>query len=155
MHDVGKVGIPDRVLNKPGRLTPAEMAVMKTHAVLGHAILCKSEQRMMRMASRIALHHHERWDGQGYPRGLSGEAISLEGRITAIVDVFDALSSRRVYRDAVPADQVLEVIRAGRGRQFDPELTDIFLARAGEFSAVQAAHPDRRQAPRRREQVGA
>ncbi|MFO7609899.1 MAG: DUF3369 domain-containing protein [Candidatus Krumholzibacteriia bacterium] len=155
MHDVGKVGIPDRVLNKPGRLTSAEFAVMRTHAVLGHAILCKSDQRIMRTAARIALHHHERWDGQGYPRGLAGEAISLEGRITAVVDVFDALCSRRVYRDAVPSAQVLEVIRAGRGRQFDPELVDVFLAHADEFVAVQQEHPDRVPDAPFQEKVGA
>ncbi len=148
MHDVGKVGIPDSILNKPGRLTTEEFAVMKTHAVLGHAILCKSEQRLMQVAARIALHHHERWDGSGYPHGLAGLEISLEGRITAIVDVFDALSSRRVYREACPVDQVLEVLRAGRGRHFDPELADVFLACADEFIALGKAHPDRSELPR-------
>jgi len=142
MHDVGKVGIPDRILNKPGRLTPDEFAVMRNHAALGHGILCKSEQRIMRVAARIALQHHERWDGTGYPRGLTGEEISLEGRITAIVDVFDALSSRRVYREARPADEVFATMREGRGRHFDPELLDVFLAHSDEFAAVVRDNPD-------------
>lgn len=142
MHDVGKVGIPDRILNKPGRLTPGEFSVMRGHAALGHGILCKSEQRIMRVAARIALQHHERWDGAGYPRGLAGEEISLEGRITAIVDVFDALTSRRVYREALPADEVFGTMRAGRGSQFDPELLDVFLAHSGEFAAVVQDYPD-------------
>ena len=142
MHDVGKVGVPDRILNKPGRLTPEEFAVMRSHAALGHGILCKSEQRIMRVAARIALQHHERWDGRGYPRGLAGEEISLEGRITAIVDVFDALGSRRVYREARPLDEVLEVMRQERARQFDPELLDVFLAHVNEFAAVMCDHPD-------------
>ena len=142
MHDVGKVGIPDRILNKPGRLTPEEFAVMRGHAALGHGILCKSEQRIMRVAARIALQHHERWDGCGYPHGLSGEEISLEGRITAIVDVFDALTSRRVYREARPAGEVFATMRGERGRQFDPELLDVFLAHAEEFAAVVRNCPD-------------
>jgi response regulator RpfG family c-di-GMP phosphodiesterase len=142
MHDVGKVGIPDRILNKPGRLTPSEFAVMRGHAALGHGILCKSEQRIMRVAARIALQHHERWDGAGYPRGLAGEEISLEGRITAIVDVFDAMTSRRVYREACPADEVFGTMLAGRGSQFDPELLDVFLAHGDEFAAVVRDYPD-------------
>lgn len=142
MHDVGKVGIPDRILNKAGRLTPEEFSVMRSHAALGHGILCKSEQRIMRVAARIALQHHERWDGRGYPRGLAGEEISLEGRITAIVDVFDALTSRRVYREARPVAEVLEVMRSERGRQFDPELLDVFLAHAQEFASLLRDYPD-------------
>lgn len=155
MHDVGKVGIPDRILNKPGQLTPGEAAVMRRHAALGHGILCKSEQRIMRVAARIALQHHERWDGRGYPHGLAGEEISLEGRITAIVDVFDALSSRRVYREARPADEVLSTMRQGRGSQFDPELLDVFLAHAGEFVAIARQCPDQAgERPGNREALG-
>lgn len=115
---------------------------MRGHAALGHGILCKSEQRIMRVAARIALQHHERWDGCGYPHGLSGEEISLEGRITAIVDVFDALTSRRVYREARPAGEVFATMRGERGRQFDPELLDVFLAHAEEFAAVVRNCPD-------------
>ncbi len=147
MHDVGKVGVPDRILNKPGRLSPEEFAIMRSHAALGHGILCKSEQRIMRVAARIALQHHERWDGRGYPRGLAGEEISLEGRITAIVDVFDALGSRRVYREARPLGEVLAVMRQERAGQFDPELLDVFLAHAAEFAAVMREHPDRDAEP--------
>ncbi|HPF69933.1 MAG TPA: DUF3369 domain-containing protein [Candidatus Krumholzibacteria bacterium] len=142
MHDVGKVGIPDRILNKPGRLTDDEFAIMKTHALVGHAILCKSGQRIMQAAARIALEHHERWDGTGYPRGAAGEDISVEGRITAVVDVFDALASRRVYRDALPMLEVLDVLRAGRARHFDPAVVDMFLEHADEFIAVVEAIPD-------------
>jgi putative two-component system response regulator len=142
MHDVGKVGIPDRILNKPDRLTPEEFAVMKGHSALGHGILCKSEQRIIRVAARIALQHHERWDGGGYPRGLAGEEISPEGRITAIVDVFDALSSKRVYRDARPLSEVLATLRGCRGTHFDPELLDVFLAHAEDFIAITREYAD-------------
>jgi response regulator RpfG family c-di-GMP phosphodiesterase len=142
MHDVGKVGIPDRILNKPGRLSPEEFAVMKGHSALGHGILCKSDQRIMRVAARIALQHHERWDGTGYPRGLVGEETSLEGRITAIVDVYDALSSKRVYRDARPLDEVLATLREGRGTHFDPELLDVFLAHSDDFVVISREYAD-------------
>ena len=142
MHDVGKVGIPDAVLNKPGRLTDDEYRIMQRHTSIGHAILAKSGRRIMQAAATIALQHHERWDGTGYPRRLAGENIHLLGRITALVDVFDALISPRVYRKACPLDEVVGVVRAGRGRHFDPRLVDLFLANLKRFREVVALHPD-------------
>lgn len=142
MHDVGKVGIPDAILNKPGRLTTEEYRVMQRHTSIGHAILAKSHRRIMQAAAVIALQHHERWDGTGYPAGLAGEEIHIHGRITALVDVFDALISRRVYRAACPLDEVVGVVRSGRGSHFDPGLVDLFLANLPVFRAVVQGHPD-------------
>jgi len=142
MHDVGKVGIPDSILNKPGRLTAEEYKQMQTHAGIGFNILGKSERRIMRAAAQVALQHHERWDGGGYPHGVSGEDIHIFGRITALVDVFDALSSRRVYRDPQELGKVVHYLRAQRGLHFDPEITDCFLAHLTEFVTIVRAHPD-------------
>lgn len=127
LHDVGKVAIPDAVLLKPGSLTPEERAVVETHAQLGHDLLKGSGADVLRLGAVIALSHHERYDGTGYPRRIAGEAIPIEGRILAIVDVFDALSSDRVYRAAFPADRVREILLEGRGTQFDPDLLDVFI----------------------------
>jgi response regulator RpfG family c-di-GMP phosphodiesterase len=149
MHDVGKVGIPDEVLNKPGKLTPSEYELMQNHSVIGHEILGKSERRIMRSAARVALQHHEKWDGSGYPNGLAGQDIDLFSRITALVDVFDAVANHRVYRDAWNLDQVVEMLHAERGLHFDPELVDIFLENLDEFVGIIRAHPDR-SAPSRR-----
>jgi putative two-component system response regulator len=143
MHDVGKVGIPDGILLKPGPVTPAEFSVIKQHVSLGHSILCRSDQTLLRLAAEVAGTHHERWDGGGYLRGLRGDEIPLEGRITAIADTFDALVSRRVYRRPVPLDQALVVIADGRGTQFDPELAGVFLDCRDEVAAIVAQHPDR------------
>ncbi len=142
MHDVGKVGIPDAILHKPGKLTAAEYEVMQTHATIGHDILAKSERPLMKAAAIVAGQHHERWDGAGYPAGLRGDEIHIFGRITALVDVFDAMASRRCYRDAMDLGEVLQVIRAGRGTHFDPDLVDVFLAHLTEFVSVIRAHPD-------------
>jgi CHASE2 domain-containing sensor protein len=127
MHDVGKIGIPDRVLLKPGRLDPDEWEIMKTHARIGADILSGSKVPLLQMAEQIALTHHEKWDGGGYPRGLAGEDIPLVGRICAICDVFDALTSNRPYKEAWPLDAALEEIRTQSGRHFDPRLVDLFL----------------------------
>lgn len=127
LHDVGKVAIPDAVLLKPGRLTPEERAVVETHAQLGHDLLEGSGAEVLRLGAVIALSHHERYDGSGYPRRIAGEAIPIEGRIVAIVDVFDALSSDRVYRTAFSADRVREILLKGRSTQFDPDLLDVFI----------------------------
>jgi putative two-component system response regulator len=127
MHDVGKIGIPDRVLLKPGKLKPEEREVMERHAEIGHDILSGSESELLRLAARIALSHHERFDGQGYPHGLAGEEIPVEGRIAAISDVFDALTSDRVYRQAFPLMKALQIMKEGRGTQFDPVLLDLFF----------------------------
>ena len=130
LHDVGKIGIPDRVLLKPGKLTPQEFEIMKTHTLVGARLLGGGRSTLVRMAERIARSHHERWDGQGYPDGLAGEAIPIEARIVSIVDVIDALSHARPYREAWPVDKVLALIRAGRGTHFDPQLTDALLGDA-------------------------
>lgn len=127
LHDVGKIGISDRLLVKEGPLTDEEREVMKTHTLIGGRMLAKGDSELMRMAERIALCHHERWDGTGYPKGLAGTDIPLEARIVAIVDVFDALSHDRPYRPAFTLEQVREEIRRARGRQFDPDVCDLFL----------------------------
>ncbi|WP_432738669.1 HD domain-containing phosphohydrolase [Maridesulfovibrio sp. FT414] len=126
MHDLGKIGIPDAILKKPGSLTPEEFEVIKTHPRIGADILSGTEYTLIETAGLISLHHHEKWDGSGYPQGLSGKDISEEGRITAIADVFDALVNDRVYRPAMPFDQAMEIMDAGRGTHFDPDIYDIF-----------------------------
>ncbi len=133
LHDIGKIKISDLVLNKPGRLTEEEFAQMKLHTVYGARMIRDTIRRDMdesfyEMAYHIALSHHERYDGKGYPQGLRGEEIPLEARIMALVDVYDALVSERVYKPAIPREKALAIIREGRGTQFDPNLTDIFLA---------------------------
>jgi HD-GYP domain-containing protein (c-di-GMP phosphodiesterase class II) len=127
LHDVGKVAIPDAILLKPGPLTAEERAIVETHAEEGHRLLRGSSSSILDMAATIALSHHEKWDGSGYPRGLAGEAIPIEGRIVAIADVFDALTSDRVYRSAYTLEQAVELLREQRARHFDPVLLDTFL----------------------------
>ncbi len=126
LHDVGMVAIPS-VLLKPGALTPAERAVIETHAEIGHRLLDGSDSPVLQTAAIIALTHHERYDGSGYPHRLAGERIPVEGRIVAIADVFDALTSDRVYRPAITVDQAVAILRDGRGTHFDPVLLDHFL----------------------------
>jgi PAS domain S-box-containing protein len=128
LHDVGKVAIPDAVLLKPGRLTPEERALVETHAEIGYQLLSGSRSPLLQLAAEIALTHHERWDGTGYPRGLTEKEIPLEGRIVAIVDVYDALTRDRVYRKAFSEQEAREIMREERGRHFDPELFDRFEA---------------------------
>lgn len=130
LHDVGKIAVPDSVLLKPGKLTPEEMAVMQDHTVTGSRILKDGHWPLMQVAQRIARSHHERWDGTGYPDQLSGDAIPIEARIVAVVDVFDALSHDRPYRPAWPMDKVVSHLQAGRGSHFDPALVDAFLGLA-------------------------
>jgi putative two-component system response regulator len=127
LHDVGKVAIPDTVLLKPGPLTPAERLIIETHAEIGHRLLDGSDSAVLQLAATIALTHHEHYDGGGYPHGLAGESIPIEGRVVAIADVFDALTSDRVYRPAMTTDQALVIMRNGRGTHFDPVLLDHFL----------------------------
>ncbi len=127
LHDVGKVAIPDAILLKPGALTPEERAIVETHAEEGHRLLRGSSSSILDMAATIALSHHEKWDGSGYPRGLAGEDIPIEGRIVAIADVFDALTTDRVYRSAYTVEQAVDMLREQRGRHFDPVLLDTFL----------------------------
>ena len=136
MHDIGKIGIPDAILCKPGKLTPDEFAVMQTHAQLGAKLLAGSQSPVLRMAHEIALGHHERWDGSGYPSGLKGTEIPEAARIVAIVDVYDALTHDRVYRPALPEQEVLTILRAGRGTHFDPELLDVFMSLLPEMRVI-------------------
>lgn len=128
MHDVGKIGIPDHILRKPGKLTPDEWEIMKKHTVIGAQILEKSEADFMKMAENIALSHHEKWDGSGYPRGLRGEEISLAGRIVAVADVFEAVTSKRPYKEPFPVEKAFEIIREGKGSHFDPRVVDAFFS---------------------------
>lgn len=136
MHDIGKIGTPDSVLKKPGPLTPEERVVMNRHAAMGAEILGRSNIPVFRMAAELALTHHERYDGSGYPSGLAGEAIPLSGRITAVVDFFDALTMDRVYRPAFTVERALEVLQAERGTAFDPVVVDAFLAHADEMNEL-------------------
>lgn len=127
MHDLGKVGIPDAVLNKPGRFTDEEFSVMKSHTLLGEQVLMKSKRDLLMFAATLAGSHHERWDGKGYPKGLKGEEIPLAGRICAVADVLDALSSPRCYKPAWSEEKVREEFLKQRGLQFQPELVDVLL----------------------------
>lgn len=136
MHDVGKIATSEEILRKPGRLTPEEREEMQRHTEVGHEILADSESELLRLAATIALTHHERYDGTGYPRGLRGEEIPLEGRITAVADVFDALLSDRCYRSALTADEAIEILKEGRGTQFDPQIVDHLVAGLDEVLAL-------------------
>ena len=136
MHDVGKIGIPDAVLNKPGKLTDEEYRQIKEHSAIGHSILKNSKREIMGAAAILALQHHERWDGKGYPQGLAGEQIHIFGRIAALADVFDALVNKRVYKESLPLEEAVRILEEERGRQFDPNLTDIFLAHIDEFAEL-------------------
>lgn len=136
MHDIGKIGIPDRVLKKPGAFDPEERAIMNEHARMGADILGRSRIPLFQLAAELALSHHERWDGSGYPSQLAGSAIPLSGRIVAIVDFFDALTMDRVYRPALPVEVALPMLLAQRGKAFDPEIVDTFMANAVELNAL-------------------
>jgi len=147
LHDVGKVAIPDSVLLKPGPLTPAERSIVETHAEIGHRLLHGSDSAVLQLAATIALTHHEHYDGGGYPRGLAGESIPIEGRIVAIADVFDALTSDRVYRPAMTIDQAVVIMRNGRGTHFDPVLLELFLKDLHDAGAERHATVDGLAAP--------
>ncbi len=127
MHDIGKIGIPDQILKKPGKLTADEFEIMKLHPEIGARILSNSSSTLVQMARDICLCHHEKWDGNGYPQGLRGDEIPLAARIVAIVDVFDALIHKRVYKDEIPIDRAIEIMQQGRGSHFDPGLLDLFI----------------------------
>ncbi len=140
LHDVGKIGTPDAVLLKPGKLGPDEVAVMKKHAEIGHHILSRSGHPVMRMAANIAWNHHERWDGSGYPRSLKGEEIPIEARIVALADIYDALRSERPYKPAFNHEKALKLMLTGNNRtmpdHFDPGLLRILSDKAGEFARI-------------------
>jgi putative two-component system response regulator len=136
MHDIGKIGIPDRVLQKPGKLTPEEFTIMKTHTEIGRRILDDPEIPLLRMAQEIALSHHERWDGTGYPFGLVGKEIPVSGRIVAVVDVYDSLVCDRIYRPALPEDQALSILSDAKGKHFDPRILDCFFVLLPEIRRI-------------------
>ncbi len=142
LHDIGKVGIPDSILLKPARLTPDEFEIMKTHTRLGRDSLAKAEEHLgqysefLALAREIAYGHHERWDGTGYPEGLKGEEIPASARLMSVCDVYDALISERIYKKAFPHEDAVEIIRQGRGSQFDPIVVDAFLEMAEEFRSM-------------------
>jgi len=143
LHDTGKVAIPHEILRKPGPLNAAEWAVMKTHSRVGHTILSRSTAPIFQMAAEIALRHHERWDGSGYPDGLSGAAIPESARIVAVADVFDALSVKRPYKTPWPPDRIVEHIRDGAGNHFDPDLVRLFIDALPAMYAIKASWDDR------------
>ena len=146
MHDVGKIGIPDKILGKPGKFTPKEWEIMKTHSTLGGKLLAGAASPYLRMGAEIALGHHERWDGGGYPAGLAGERIPLSARIMNICDQYDALRSKRPYKPALPHERVMEIITAGDGRtlpaHFDPAVLAAFVQCAPSFNDIYAEHSD-------------
>lgn len=142
MHDVGKIGIPDAILLKPGRLTPDEFDHMKQHATIGAQILANSSSPLLQLAHKLAIEHHEKWDGSGYPYGLKGEQISVEGRIVAIADVFDALTSKRPYKEAWGVEEALENMQAQAGKHFDPHLINLFVNKLDAIIAIKSAHQE-------------
>lgn len=142
MHDIGKIGIPDRILLKVGRLEPDEWRIMQTHVQIGANILSGSPTELMRAARTIALHHHEKWDGTGYPYGLKEEDISLAGRICALADVFDALTSRRPYKPAWSVEEALAYVESESGRHFDPQLTRLLQKNLPEILAIKSEYAD-------------
>lgn len=148
LHDIGKVGIPDRILLKPGRLTPEEFEIMKTHTTLGRDAIQAAEDRLgmrvefLTLAKEIAYGHQEKWDGSGYPEGSAGDAIPVSARLMAVADVYDALISRRVYKEPFPHAKAVEVMAEGKGKHFDPDILDAFLDLQDEFRAIAARHAD-------------
>ncbi len=142
MHDLGKIGIPDKILLKPGKLDPDEWEIMKTHATMGAEILSGSKSDILNLAETIALTHHEKWDGSGYPKGLKGEEIPQVGRIVAICDVFDALTSIRPYKRAWSFEDALAHIKKQRDYHFDPEMTPLFLDMVPEILEIREQYGD-------------
>jgi putative two-component system response regulator len=140
MHDVGKIGIPDKILLKPGKLDPDEWEIMKQHATIGARILGGSRTGFIKLAEVIALTHHERWDGSGYPQGLRGTRIPIVGRITAIADVFDALTTRRPYKEPFSLEKSFAIIRESKGTHFDPDVVDAFFAVQDEILAIKETY---------------
>ena len=142
MHDIGKIGIPDAVLKKPGKLDEAEFEIMKSHAEVGYQMLKGSKRKILKTAAIVAREHHEKWNGRGYPRGLKGEEIHIFGRITAVADVFDALGSDRVYKKAWPIEKILNLFKEERGEHFDPQLVEVFLEHLDELMAIRERFSD-------------
>ncbi|MDF1577899.1 MAG: response regulator [Desulfobulbales bacterium] len=142
LHDVGKIGIPDQILLKPGRVTPEEFEIIKTHCDIGYRILGDSSSELLKMAATIALSHHEKVDGSGYPRGLAGDAIPIAGRIAAVCDVFDALTFDRIYKKAFSIEKSIEILKEGRGSHFDAKLLDLFLASLDEILLIKTHYAE-------------
>ena len=142
MHDVGKIGIPDQILTKPGKLTPEEWAVMKNHPVIGAEIIGCHDDPMLKMAHSAAMTHHEKWDGSGYPAGLTGEEIPLEGRLVAVADVFDALTSTRPYKRPWSNEEAADFISSEAGRHFDPSVVKVFLGSLPDLLVIQSRYRD-------------
>jgi putative two-component system response regulator len=138
MHDVGKIGIPDSILMKPGKLTDDEFALIKTHTLIGGKILENSKSKILQVARKIAISHHEKWNGKGYPHGLAGDDIPVEARIVGVLDVFDALTSKRPYKDPYPTAVACKIIEKERGAHFAPDLVDVFLENIDEILAIHA-----------------
>ena len=148
LHDIGKVGIPDRILLKPGRFDPEEFEIMKTHSVLGRDAIEHAEKSLgthvefLTTAKEIALYHHEKWNGSGYPHGLSGDAIPISARLMAVADVYDALISRRIYKEGMPHEQAVEIIRKDSGTHFDPDIIDAFIDIHEQFRSIATMYTD-------------
>ncbi len=142
LHDVGKIGVPDSILKKPGKHTPEEFELMKQHTTFGYRTLRDTGFPLLDIAGIIAWTHHERWDGSGYPRGLAGDAIPIEGRIVAIADVYDALTTKRVYKPAFTVEHSCNILREGKGKHFDPVLLDCFFRRFDEVREIHRRFPD-------------
>ena len=147
LHDVGKIGIPDLLLLKPGPLTSEEYAIVQQHAEIGYRMLSGSPSPVVSLGATIALTHHERWDGEGYPRGIVGDDIPIESRITAVVDAFDAMTHRRVYRDALTIDKAVEVLGAERGKQFEGNVVDALVGAIDDIVVILEQHPDAEETP--------
>ena len=148
LHDIGKVGIPDRILLKPGRFTPEEFEIMKTHTTLGRDAIQAAEDRLgmevefLHYAKEIAYYHQEKWNGSGYPTGKAGEDIPTSARLMAVADVYDALISRRIYKEGMPHEKAAQIMVADRGTHFDPDVVDAFVELQGEFQAIAARFAD-------------
>ncbi|MFA7280347.1 MAG: two-component system response regulator [Sterolibacterium sp.] len=148
LHDIGKVGIPDRILLKPGKFDPEEFEIMKTHTTLGKNAIEHAEEQLgmevafLACAKEIALYHQEKWDGSGYPQGLAGDMIPISARLMAVADVYDALISRRVYKEGMPHEKAIEIISTSKGTHFDPDITDAFLAITDQFKEIAARFTD-------------
>ena len=142
MHDIGKVGIPDKVLQKPGKLDAAEWNTMQQHSQYGYDILKGSRVPLMQMAAQVALDHHEKWNGTGYPHQIKGEDISVYGRLTTLSDVFDALTSKRCYKEAWSYERALDLIKEEKEKHFDPDLADIFINNIDNMIRIKENHKD-------------
>jgi putative two-component system response regulator len=147
MHDIGKIGIPDKILLKPGKLDAKEWEIMKMHAIIGANILKGSKIEFVRMGAMIAMMHHEKWDGSGYPKGLKGHQIPVAGRIVALADVYDALTSKRPYKEAFSIRYSNRIIEQGRGNHFDPEVVDIFFSIQDQILDIKDKYQDEKQSP--------